>query len=215
MTNEDAKQFVYVGLGNPGKEYEKTRHNIGNLVLRSFAHNQGFVFKADARFKAEIAKGEISGVKIHCLFPTTYMNESGVAVRKYIDFFKINSNRVVVISDDVDLPFGQMRLKTSGGAGTHNGLKSIEKYLATQCYPRLRMGIGLGYKDQDLADHVLSRFSAEEAATLDSFIKQGASVLARLIIEDIALVMNDINKKQKTDFLLEEGQEKNNDSRKF
>lgn len=201
MADEDTKQFIYVGLGNPGKEYEKTRHNIGNLVLRAFADNQGFLFKSDSRFKAEIAKGEINGVKIHCLFPTTYMNESGVAVRKYIDFFKINSSRVVVISDDVDLPFGQIRLKTAGGAGTHNGLKSVEKHLTTQNYPRLRMGIGLGYKDQDLADHVLSRFNAEEAATLDSFIKQGASVLVRLINEDIALVMNDVNKKQKTDFL--------------
>ncbi|MEC7840442.1 MAG: aminoacyl-tRNA hydrolase [Chlamydiota bacterium] len=217
MAGDNRKEFIFVGLGNPGKQYEMTRHNIGNLVVQSLAKSQGLAFKDESRFQAQVTKGVVDNVKVHLVLPTTYMNESGVAVRRYIDFFKLDPQAVVVVSDDIDLPFGHMRLRESGSAGTHNGLKSVEKHIGTQKYPRLRMGIGAGHQSQELASHVLSRFDSDEAATLDSFVDKGVNVLLRIVREEMTSIMNDVNrkvnKKQKTDLLQVEGQEKNNDSR--
>ncbi len=217
MVESNAKQFLFVGLGNPGKQYESTRHNIGYLVVEDLARKHGMTFKEESRFEAMVAKGHVDQIKTHLILPTTYMNESGRAVRRYLDFFKLDPEQVIVISDDIDLPFGKMRLREAGSPGTHNGLKSVEKHLGTKKYPRLRMGIGAGHANQELASHVLSRFNAEEAITLDAFIDRGCSVLERMTREDTLNIMNDVNrkvnKKQKTDLLQNEGQEKQDDSR--
>lgn len=209
--SESARQLIFVGLGNPGKDYEMTRHNIGQIVIFELAKSLGLAFKNDSHFESEVVKGSIDKTKIHLLFPKTYMNESGRALRRYLDFHKLSPKEVVIISDDVDLPFGEIRLRESGGPGSHNGLKSIEKYLGSKDYIRLRMGIGKQPEKQELSDYVLSRFNAEESAILDLFVKQGALILKRIASEDIKHLMNDINKKvnktKKLDLLQKEGQE--------
>lgn len=146
--------WIFVGLGNPGPLYEMTRHNMGFLVVRAFAQRQGWIFKEDKRFKALIVRGFIDGILVHLLLPTTYMNLSGMAVRRYLDFFKLAHDRLVVVTDDIALSFGRLRVKTMGSAGGHNGLKSVEAYLGTSRYIRLKMGIGHP-GEKVLSDYVL------------------------------------------------------------
>lgn len=201
--------YIFVGLGNPGSRYEKTRHNIGFMVIEEFARELGWPLKEEKRFKAKVARGEIDGCQIHLILPLTYMNESGTAVRKYLDFYRLDRSGVVVVTDDVAIDFGELRLKPRGSAGGHNGLKSIQQHLGTVEYARLRMGVGAPiYTSEDaLADYVLSAFSVHENKELPSLIEKGASALKRLLNEDVSRVMNDVNTKQKKRSP-EEGREK-------
>lgn len=204
----EEKQVVIVGLGNPGRDYLMTRHNVGFLAVAAFAVEQEWDFKEEKRFFGKVAKGVINGVKIHLLMPQTYMNESGKAVRAYLDYYRLGSELVIVVSDDVDLPFGMLRVRDSGSPGGHNGLKSIEAALGTPKYMRLRMGVGEKLKQQELADHVLSRFSAQEAEQLPTFVNEAVKVLALMLREEVAKVMNVVNIKVKK----ETPQEKKNES---
>ena len=142
MTHSNQSYIIFVGLGNPGSEYEKTRHNLGYLVVLALAKRMGVVFKDDKRLQAYVAKGIVDGVIVHLLLPTTYMNKSGLAVQRYLDFFKLSIARTIIVIDDIAFPFGELKLKMMGSAGGHNGLKSIEEHLGTADYARLRMGIG-------------------------------------------------------------------------
>lgn len=189
------RDLVYVGLGNPGKHYEKTRHNLGFLVVEAFAASQGLSFKHETRFHAWVAKGKIENCDLHLILPSTYMNESGVAVRQYLDFYKIGIEHILVVCDDTALPFNTMRLRKTGRPGGHNGLKSIEAHLGTDHYARLRMGIGTNCTAQILREYVLEKFSSEELAVLKDFVHQGAMVLKSLMNESITKVMNSINTK--------------------
>lgn len=165
---------------------------MGFLVVKAFARQQGWQFKEEKRFNALIVKGMLDGIEVHLVLPLTFMNLSGIAIRSYLDYFKLPVSSLVAITDDIALPFGQMRLKTMGSAGGHNGLKSIEQHLGTADYKRLRMGIGHpGVKN--LAEYVLEPFSPEELKDLTSLIDRGSAVLQRLMKEDIAQVMNAIN----------------------
>src|SRR5262249_28081159 len=142
---------------------------------------------------------------VHLILPTTYMNNSGIAVRRYLDYFKLTPQQLVVVVDDVVLPFGEMRLRAEGSSGGHNGLKSITEHLATSHYARLRMGIGsnIGHPQGPsegyvpLADYVLSDFTTSEVGKLEEFINRGTQILMRLVKEPIATVMNNINGKIK------------------
>lgn len=174
------KDFVLVGLGNPGKKYEFTRHNIGFLVASAFAHRFEMGFKTEKRLFAEVAKGRFEGRQCHVVLPTTYMNESGRAVRAYLEFHKLAPCSLLVISDDVELPFNQIRLRQKGGSGGHNGLKSIEQHLATQEYSRLKMGVGKDLQERTLADYVLDPFKPEEFALLPQFIEKGIDAIKSL-----------------------------------
>jgi PTH1 family peptidyl-tRNA hydrolase len=194
------KQLVFVGLGNPGKKYEMTRHNIGFMVIKEFAKHFNWKLKEETRFGAYVAKGVINQVSVHLLMPTTYMNNSGQAVRSYLDFYQIIPEHAVVVVDDVALPFGDFRLKSMGSSGGHNGLKSIEAHLGSKHYARLRMGIGPESAQEEtkletLADYVLAVFSQKELQMLDTFVEQGVRILERLTSESITRVMNDVNKK--------------------
>ncbi|WP_166154195.1 aminoacyl-tRNA hydrolase [Neochlamydia sp. AcF84] len=184
---------LFVGLGNPGKKYELTRHNIGFMVLQEWALNLGVPFKEKPQLQGWIAKTAWNETTIHLLMPTTYMNGSGQAVRRYMDYVKLVPDNLVVIVDDVALPYGHMRLRTEGGAGGHNGLKSIEAYLGTQRYTRLRMGIG-DHGSGSLADYVLDNFTPEEQKVLPTYIKQAVDVLKQLMNESITEVMKTVNK---------------------
>jgi PTH1 family peptidyl-tRNA hydrolase len=191
------RTFVFVGLGNPGKQYEVTRHNLGALVVKAAAHQWGMRFKTEARFHAEIARGIVEGNTVYLVLPLTYMNESGRAVKKIVDYYKLDAAGVFIVCDDVALPYGAMRLKPSGSNGGHNGLRSIEAELGTELYPRLRMGIGSAEEGRNLADFVLQNFTAAEISELPAFINKGAAVLKDLMHSPITLVMNRANASKK------------------
>lgn len=191
------KQYLFVGLGNPGPKYALTRHNMGYLVVQAFAELHGWTLKEEKHFQGYVAKGQIHDAIVHLLLPTTFMNISGSSVRKYLDFFKIPASQIVVVCDDVDLEFGEMRLKSAGSAGGHNGLKSIEATIGTREYIRLRMGIGEKHPAQDLADYVLDHFTKEELQLLPDIVQQGASIIKRLVNESAAQVMNAVNTKSR------------------
>lgn len=192
MTQTALQPFLFVGLGNPGPQYEMTRHNMGYLVIRAFAHRLGWSLREDRRFNVQVVKGVLDNHTIHLLLPLTYMNLSGNAVRQYVDYFKIPLHHLVVVTDDIALPFGQLRLRNMGSAGGHNGLKSIEASLGTSHYKRLRMGIGHPGEAM-LANYVLEAFSHQERQELKTFIDRGVEVLERLLKESFINVMTSVN----------------------
>ncbi len=165
---------LIIGLGNPGKKYEHTRHNAGFLAIDELAKNLELKFKDDKKMKAGVAKGP----EIILAKPQTFMNESGVAVRALIDFYKIKPTDIVVIHDDKDIPLGEFRNQTDRSAAGHNGIKSIIEHLGTQNFRRLRVGIATPEMDKydDKADFVLGKFSKEEIKILDEVIKKLPSI---------------------------------------
>ena len=183
---------LFVGLGNPGKKYELTRHNIGYRVIQDWGSNLNLDFKQKSQFSAYVAKGHWQTTEIHLLLPTTYMNQSGQAVKKYMDYMNFKPEDLVVVVDDIAFPFGQLRLKSGGSAGGHNGLKSIEAHLSTKDYARLRMGIGHNGSEV-LADYVLENFTSDEKKTLNSFLSDGIKVLELLVKDNITQVMSKVN----------------------
>lgn len=195
MAEEAVLPLAIVGLGNPGKEYVRTRHNLGAMVVEELARELKLTFKADRHLSSFIAKGKSDGREVDLLLPQTYMNESGWAVRRYLDYYKITAGQLLVVCDDTALTFGQLRLRSQGSSGGHNGLKSILMHLGTDEFIRLRMGVGSNGVGQPLAEYVLSNFNGEETAALDEFIKRGAAVLKLLMTEPLTQVMNRINTK--------------------
>ncbi len=191
MSLNSLSSFLFVGLGNPGSRYEMTRHNMGYLVLQAWAKQQGWSFKEEKNFVAQVAKGYLDQQAVSLLLPLTYMNLSGLAVKRYMDYFKIPVPHLVVITDDIALAFGQLRLKMQGGAGGHNGLKNIEAHIGAH-YMRLRMGIGHPGQ-RPLVDYVLDSFSPLEKQILPAFIGYGIETLQRLLKEDPSRVMNQVN----------------------
>lgn len=191
------KERVILGLGNPGKKYEMTRHNMGFLALQALAKEQGWVFKEEKRFQAHVATGRIGTVLVHLLMPTTYMNESGRALRAFVDYYKLAPDQVIVVSDDIELDYGAIRLRPLGSAGGHNGLKSVEAHLKTRHYVRLRLGVGKGNPAQALADYVLDNFSAEELNQLPGFLERTLTALKLMLTADIATAMQSVNAKIK------------------
>ncbi|MCB1107376.1 MAG: aminoacyl-tRNA hydrolase [Chlamydiia bacterium] len=178
------ERALIVGLGNPGKKYEMTRHNLGQMVLFAFASRHQLIFKKDRELQGEIAQGTVKDKRVSLLFPTTFMNLSGQAVRKAMDFYKIDREGILVISDDVDLPFGTLRLRDKGSAGGHNGLKDIEENLKSQDYKRLRLGIGkplVGY----LEDYVLAPFTKEEQEKIPEFTTQAIDVIEEWLFQEM------------------------------
>lgn len=174
---EAVSPYLLVGLGNPGKQYQDTRHNIGFQVVTAFAERHQLPFRKEASLHGELAKGMLAtGEKVLVLMPLTYVNRSGEAVKACVRYFRIALDRLLVVSDEVALPFGKLRLSERGSAGGHNGLKSIEEQLGTQYYARLRFGVG-DRQHGDLADHVLGKFNEEERRSLGALIEQAREVL--------------------------------------
>ena len=148
--------------------------------------------KKDSRFNANVIKGVVEDKSVHLLLPLTFMNLSGWSVRKYLDFYKLPLTSLLVVVDDIALPFGQLRLKPAGGPGGHNGLKSVESHVGSTQYMRLRMGVGHP-GEKMLADYVLESFNAFEQGHLKTFIDQGVEALRLMLKEDLSFVMNRIN----------------------
>ena len=182
---------LIVGLGNPGREYEHTRHNVGFQVAEELARRYRVTLKAHAKWKARAAKVAEIGDGVLLAEPTTFMNLSGWAVRELAAFHKLGPSDVLVVVDDADLPVGRLRMRTGGSAGGHNGLKSIIQELGTVAFPRLRVGVGR--QVGELKNHVLGRFSADEKAHIDAAVKRAADAAELFAREDILAAMNRYN----------------------
>lgn len=178
MQNETEQNnpVLIVGLGNPGISYALTRHNLGHAAVASFAKSQGWTWKKHVRLNGKVASGFVHGRKIYLLLPSTYMNNSGLAVRRCVEYFKIEGGHLLVVADDIHLPFGKFRFREKGGDGGHNGLKSIEAHLHTPDYARLRMGVGNTFIGH-LADYVLSPFNEEELENMPLLLKEAEAVI--------------------------------------
>jgi len=162
---------LIVGLGNPGKEYEKTRHNAGFIAIDLLLEKYGYQ-KAKEEFESEIFFSEVKGEKVYFVKPQTYMNNSGIAIRQIMDYYKIPLEDFIVIYDEKDFPVGKQQFKFRGSGSGHNGIKSIIQNLKTENFNRIRIGIGARPEKWELVDWVLSKFSNKELETLiDSFIK--------------------------------------------
>lgn len=185
---------VIVGLGNPGLQYERTRHNAGFLAIDRLARTHARGSIAKARFSAACLDAEIAGEKCLLMKPTTYMNLSGRAVAEAIRFYKLTpATDLMVLVDDVALPVGAIRLRADGSAGGHNGLADIERSLGTSVYPRCRIGIGSKPPQMIQADWVLSRFTAEEQPDLERSIEQASEATAAFVEKGLTSAMNRFN----------------------
>lgn len=186
------KKRLIVGLGNPGAAYEFTRHNIGFRIVRKMAEQKGFLWRQSAHVKGALAQGGVGEDKIFFLMPATYMNQSGEAVRLCLDYFEVPLEEMIVVSDDIALPLGKIRMRTQGSSGGHNGLKSVEAHVRTQYYTRLRVGVG-DREHGDLSDYVLGRFSEEEAKRLPEIETKAVAVLDVWIEQGISAAMQRAN----------------------
>ena len=185
---------LIVGLGNPGREYRETRHNVGFMVVEEIARRHGIGWAAGPSQIAETLVGKKFGAEPLMLAkPLTYMNLSGEVVAGLARYFDIAHEDLFVVVDDAALPFGRLRARARGSAGGHNGLKSVIERLGTTDFPRLRLGVGRGDGRRDLADHVLAKFEKGELADLETLITKAADAAEMFAAEGIARVMNVFN----------------------
>ena len=186
-------EWIVVGLGNPGAKYDNTRHNAGFRALEGYCARSGQ--KIDRmKFKALAGEGMLGGKRVLFLKPQTFMNLSGEAVGEAARFYKLPPERVLVISDDVSLPVGKLRIRKGGSAGGHNGLKSIIQHLGTDQFPRIKVGVGQKpHPDYDMADWVLSKFAGEDLKTITEAIRKAADAVECLIQEGPDKAMNRFN----------------------
>lgn len=182
---------LIIGLGNPGKEYEKTRHNIGFMAIDNYVKINNISDEKN-KFNGIYYEINTSKEKVYLLKPQKYMNLSGEVIRKFVDYFKIDINDILVISDDLDMECAKIKLKPFGSSGGHNGLKDIERNLNTQNYKRLKIGISKN-KDHDTKDYVLGKFSPEELSKIEDSIKITSSIIDDFINLDFDKVMNKYN----------------------
>lgn len=182
--------FLIVGLGNPGSQYEDTRHNIGFKVVDNIAKEYNIEFSRQ-KFKGICGEGFINGEKVILLKPTTYMNLSGESVREVIDFYKLSNENVLVIYDDISLDVGRLRIREKGSAGGHNGIKSIIAHLGTDIFPRIKVGVG--QPNVDLVNYVLGNFSKEEMEVLNESIDASTKAVKDIINDNVKTAMNVYN----------------------
>ena len=181
--------WLVVGLGNPGPSYAGNRHNAGFLVLDLLADRMGGRFKAH-RGRADVVEGRLAGRRVVLTKPKSYMNESGGPVASLRGFFKVPVERIVVVHDELDLPFGGLRLKRGGGDGGHNGLKSVTASLGSRDYLRVRFGIGRPPGRQDPADYVLKDFSSTERRELPFLVDRTADAAEALVLDSLEQAQN-------------------------
>jgi len=184
---------LIVGLGNPGPEYRDTRHNVGFMVADALVDRWRVRDQWREKFEALVIKTMVGEESVILAKPLTFMNLSGQAVAGLAGFYKIEPADVFVVTDDVALPVGRLRARREGGAGGHNGLKSIIQSLATPAFPRMRVGVGRGDNRRDLADHVLGRFDADERDTVSAAVLRAADATEMFLSEGIERVMNAFN----------------------
>ena len=184
---------MVVGLGNPGRRYSGTRHNVGFAVVDELARRHSGAVRESLRFPAETCDGSWGGQSVLLVRPTTFMNASGEAVGPLLRRKGGEAGEVVVVVDDLDLPLGRLRLRGQGGPGGHNGLKSITAHLGTDGFPRVRVGVGRPREEADVVDHVLSRFAPDEQVVMAEAVSRAADAVEVLLERGLAEAMNRFN----------------------
>lgn len=184
--------MVIIGLGNPGKEYENTHHNVGFMFVDKVIDSLNINFKLDKKHQAYVAVANINNEKHYFLKPITYMNLSGKAVKSFLDYYKISEKEILVVSDDLDLPLSTIRIRKNGSAGGHNGIKSIINELGTSEFARLRIGIGR-LNNKNVIDYVLSNFSSNEKETLSKTLEIAPNIFLDLVNNNLDYIMNKYN----------------------
>lgn len=197
MEGEPLLEEVYVvaGLGNPGEKYMYTRHNVGFCTIDVLSHKLGISVRntKQIKHKALIVEGFVKEKKVMLVKPQTYMNASGESIRDIVAWYKIPAECLILIYDDTDLHLGKIRVRRSGSAGTHNGMKSVIYQLQTDCFPRVRIGIGKPPENMDMVDYVLGEFSPEERDNISRSIVSAAEAVITIIEEDIDRAMAKFN----------------------
>ena len=188
--------YLIAGLGNPTREYEKTRHNVGFEAIDILADKAGTTV-TEKKHKALYGKGYIGGQKVILAKPQTYMNLSGESIREIADFYKIEPENIIILCDDINLSEGQLRIRLKGSAGGHNGLKNIISHLGTKEFPRIRIGVGEKPRGMDLADYVLGRFPKEQQAVMEEAYRDAAEAACMMIEDGADAAMNHYNRKNK------------------
>jgi peptidyl-tRNA hydrolase, PTH1 family len=185
--------YLIVGLGNPGEEYARTRHNAGFLVAAQLAERWRASWTYDKKFNALLARAETGGRRVVLCRPQTYMNSSGEAVAGLARYYQVPASQLLVLVDDADLPFGEIRMRPGGGSGGHHGLESIEQQMATQDYARLRIGIGRLDGARQITGYVLGRFSSTELRALDNVLKAASDQAETWVEAGVQRAMNQFN----------------------
>ena len=189
--------YIIAGLGNPGKEYENTRHNIGFDVIDRLAEEENIAVM-ESKHKALIGKGYVAGQKVILAKPQTFMNLSGESIREIVDYYKVDDTaELIVISDDISLDVGQIRIRKKGSAGGHNGIKNIIANLGSSVFPRIKVGVGEKPKGYDLADYVLGKFSKEDRVLMEEGYDLACEASALIMQGAIDQAMNEYNQKKK------------------
>jgi len=184
---------MVAGLGNPGREYARTRHNIGFLIIEALASQTHLVFKNN-RFEAQWAKGVFNQRQIILIKPQSYMNRSGFPIQKLSSYFKIQLSEITVVHDDLDLPFGRIRVAHNRGHGGHNGIRSIIDAFGNKSFNRVRVGVGRPQKESGAVGHVLGKFTPDELKQLDDVVAAGADACVTIIEQGVSSAMNLLNR---------------------
>ena len=188
--------YLIAGLGNPTREYDKTRHNAGFSVIDVLADRYG-IDVSEKKHKALCGKGVIEGQKVLLIKPQTFMNLSGESIRAAVDYYKAAPEELIVVYDDISLEPGQLRIRLKGSAGGHNGIKNIIAHLGTQEFPRIKVGVGENPPRMDLADYVLGRFSGAEQKLMDEAFREAADAAVMMMTDGAERAMNHYNAKRK------------------
>lgn len=186
--------MLIVGLGNPGRKYKYTRHNVGYLTLDLLSETLDIPVKT-IKFKGLYGEGRLGSEKVRLLKPETYMNNSGESVREVMNYFKIPVEELLVIVDDIDIDFGSIRIRSKGSAGTHNGMKSIIYQIQSDQFTRIKLGVGKKLPQQDLANFVLSGFSQDEGKVIEDTIERAKDACIDIIENGVDHAMNKYNGK--------------------
>jgi PTH1 family peptidyl-tRNA hydrolase len=189
--------LLVVGLGNPGAEYERTRHNVGAEVVEILARRHGVTLKVDKSLLARAGTGTIAGKLVALAVPTTYMNDSGRAVAPLVRRFGVEPPQLVIVQDELDLPPAELKLKDGGGLAGHNGLRSVTSHLHTQDYLRVRIGVGKPPDPRRGADHVLKRLGKAEREQMDVTLELAADAVEGIVADGMAATMNRVNTRPK------------------
>lgn len=195
VSNSGDDMKLIVGLGNPGKDYENTRHNVGFSIIDNYV-NKNNLGDFKQKYNGLYLKTRLNGFDVIFLKPQSYMNLSGEVVRKFVDFYKIPISDILVVSDDMDLSLGNFKLKPSGSSGGHNGLKNIELHLDSNKYKRLKIGISKSEK-QDVVDYVLGKFTVSEKQLLNSVKDKTVDIISDFFVDEFDVLMNKYNRKNR------------------
>jgi PTH1 family peptidyl-tRNA hydrolase len=184
---------LIVGLGNPGADYAKTRHNAGFLLVEKLAEQWQAGWTNERKFQARVARAECASKKVLLAEPQTFMNLSGEAVGALVKFYQLPLEKILVVVDDADLPLGEIRLRPGGGTGGHHGLESVTQHLGSKDFARLRIGIGRKNEAREITGHVLGKFGADESALLEKVLERAANQMAYWLDAGLQKAMNQFN----------------------